>query len=161
MRDVLGTMTLLAVLAGGGAVALLSGPGGLLPALLPRTWRYRYRHQRGSRAGQSSGRVPARLRRVCFAADRHRCVFCGSRASLQADHVIPWIMGGPTVLWNLVTLCRACNAVKSCYWVSPQGKAYYRGKGIAPVRAAEILVRERSVRHRPLRWVRAALALAA
>jgi hypothetical protein len=136
-------------------LSALKGPGGPIPPLLPRTWRKAWRDWRGPRSGQASGRVPRWLAERCKAADRHRCVACGRASDLEADHVIPWIVGGATVLWNLVTLCRACNAIKSCYWVSPSGKIYYRGSRVQAAVAAEILAWEKRARRNPLRWARA------
>jgi hypothetical protein len=152
--------TVIAILVITAAFALvplsaLTGPGGLIPALLPRRWRKAWRDWRGPRSRQASGRVPRWLAERCKAADRHRCVACGQTRQLQADHVIPWIVGGATVLWNLVTLCRACNTVKSCYWVSPSGKIYYRGARVPPPSAAVILAWEKHARRNPFRWARA------
>lgn len=53
------------------------------------------------------------LRFKVLERDGFRCQYCGSRDDLQADHVIPEALGGPTSLWNLVTACRTCNSGKS------------------------------------------------
>lgn len=48
--------------------------------------------------------------------DGCRCVVCGAgpaEAELEADHIWPHSMGGPTVLENGATLCRNCNQAKS------------------------------------------------
>lgn len=45
--------------------------------------------------------------------DGYKCVRCGSRNDLQADHVVPLSVGGePFGLDNLQTLCGTCNRTK-------------------------------------------------
>ena len=124
-------------------------------ALVPRRWRRWWRHDRQRPA------IPAWLRRTVLEADRHRCVFCGSHAGLQLDHVRPWASGGMTSLWNLVTLCNKHNVLKSNYWRDRDGYVHYRSfQGSDDVRkAAQILAAERRARLNPLRWLRAAWAL--
>ena len=105
--------------------------------------------------------IPARLRRAVYAADRHRCCWCGSGQGLQVDHVKPWSRGGLSALWNMVTLCGICNKVKSNYWVARDGYVFYRpfaGHGNKAV-AADILAYELRHRWNPLRWVRAGWSL--
>lgn len=126
-------------------------------ALVPRSWRRRYRHARGPREYQRSARISPFLRRVIFAADRHRCVYCKSWRDLQADHYLPWSQGGLTTVWNMMTLCRDCNLVKSNYW---HGVFYRPSDGYDDIgRAAAILACERRHRYNPLRLARAAWAL--
>jgi 5-methylcytosine-specific restriction endonuclease McrA len=136
-----------------------NGPGGFLPLLFTRHARWRYRRFRkgGVRGRQKSGRAGKVLSHMVKRADRYRCVYCGerNRKLLQTDHIVPWIMGGLTCLWNCATLCRTCNVIKSCYWVSPSGHVYYRGSRRPPARAAEILTAELAARHSPWRWLRA------
>jgi len=124
-------------------------------ALVPRQWRIRWRHDRQRPS------IPAWLRRTVLEADRHACVFCGSGAALQLDHVRPWASGGLTSLWNLVTLCGSCNRVKSNFWRDRDGYVHYRSfHDSDDVRkAAAILAAERMARLNPLRWLRAAWAL--
>jgi hypothetical protein len=57
--------------------------------------------------------VNAALRFKVLERDGFTCQYCGSRDDLQADHVIPEALGGPTTLWNLITACRTCNSGKS------------------------------------------------
>ncbi len=139
-------------------------------ALVPRRWRKRYRRWRKNtsvdwlredREHQHSSYIPAWLHSLVIAADRHRCVACGSRLMLQADHVFPWSQGGLTALLNLVALCRDCNVrIKSNYWPG----VYYRGAA-SPGEAALVLGEELRYLHNPLRitlrLTRAAWALAA
>jgi hypothetical protein len=56
--------------------------------------------------------IPEALRWQVFERDDFRCVKCGRRSHLRADHVIPESLGGPTTLGNLQTLCEACNCKK-------------------------------------------------
>lgn len=41
------------------------------------------------------------------------CIYCGSKNSIQADHVIPISKGGVHSVGNLVPACRKCNQSKS------------------------------------------------
>lgn len=127
-------------------------------AVAPRRWRVAYRHAHG-REGARSAYISLRQRRAVYAADRHRCVYCHSRVSLQVDHVLPWSHGGRTWLPNMVTLCGPDNRVKSDYWPG-EGYRPFEGAGNIAL-AAAILAAERRARRNPLRWVRAALSLAA
>jgi 5-methylcytosine-specific restriction endonuclease McrA len=49
---------------------------------------------------------------LCFAVG-FKCLCCGKKRKLEADHVIPIIMGGTSWIWNIQPLCRGCNAKKS------------------------------------------------
>lgn len=64
--------------------------------------------------------VSARLRRLLEVRDRH-CAFPGCRVDVsrtQAHHVLPWEMGGPTTLSNLILLCsRHHHTVHEGGWV--------------------------------------------
>jgi 5-methylcytosine-specific restriction endonuclease McrA len=52
-------------------------------------------------------------RRVLFARDGHRCVYCGtSGGRLTLDHVVPRSRGGDSTWENVVTACAPCNLVK-------------------------------------------------
>lgn len=136
-------------------------PGYLLAGLLvPRSWRagHRYRH---GREFCRSARIPLRIRRAVFAADRYRCVYCGSARGLCVDHVMPWSLGGLSSLWNLMTLCQRCNLIKSNYWRWHSGRVSYRGwKDYENVSgASDILARELRARWSILRWWRAAVTI--
>ncbi|WP_420626873.1 DUF222 domain-containing protein [Candidatus Poriferisodalis sp.] len=59
--------------------------------------------------GRARRTVPARLRRLLIARDRH-CRWPGCREApsrCDAHHIIHWSAGGPTDLGNLVLLCHA------------------------------------------------------
>ncbi len=47
-----------------------------------------------------------------FQRDHYRCVKCGSRLSLEADHIKSRGQGGDDSMENLQTLCRACHKIK-------------------------------------------------
>ena len=51
-------------------------------------------------------------RRAVLARDNHACQYCGSRAHLTIDHVIPRSRGGETSWENIVTSCAPCNVRK-------------------------------------------------
>jgi 5-methylcytosine-specific restriction endonuclease McrA len=52
-------------------------------------------------------------RRALFARDAHACQYCGSRARLTLDHVVPRSRGGGSSWDNVVTACAPCNLRKS------------------------------------------------
>ena len=51
-------------------------------------------------------------RRAVFARDGWECQYCGSRASLTVDHVIPRSKGGTSTWENIVASCAPCNRRK-------------------------------------------------
>ncbi len=52
-------------------------------------------------------------RRVLFARDGWRCVYCGtSNGRLTLDHVVPRSRGGASTWENVVTACAPCNLDK-------------------------------------------------
>lgn len=132
--------------------------------------RHRERERERERARQEArepdghrpgDHVPAWLKRVIAAADRHRCVYCGARRGLQYDHILPWDRGGLSSLFNLALLCCDCNRIKSDYWEYRNGYVGYRpwaGYRNKPL-ARRILAKERRRRLYPWRWLRAAWAL--
>jgi hypothetical protein len=105
--------------------------------------------------------VPEWLRQAVLAADRHQCIYCGSRIRLQVDHITPWAAGGQSSMWNLACLCRVHNTIKSNFSQDVDGYVHYRPfAGWAdPVAAADILAAERRRRLKPGRWLRAAWSL--
>lgn len=44
--------------------------------------------------------------------DGNRCVECGSTVDLEVHHIIPTSRGGPSVGYNLKTLCETCHKRK-------------------------------------------------
>ena len=51
-------------------------------------------------------------RRAVFARDDWTCQYCGSRANLTVDHVIPRSKGGGSSWENIVASCAPCNRRK-------------------------------------------------
>jgi 5-methylcytosine-specific restriction endonuclease McrA len=54
-------------------------------------------------------------RKAVFIRDGFACQYCGTRVSMTTgtrDHVIPRSRGGPDIMQNVVTACRACNVRK-------------------------------------------------
>jgi 5-methylcytosine-specific restriction endonuclease McrA len=147
------------------AAVCFANPSVLAGMLVTRRRRSRYRQhliERGvPREAQRSSRISKRLRQVTFAADRHRCAGCGARhVRLEWDHIIPWAGGGLTVLWNGAALCTPCNGIKSNYSRDKDGYEHYAGSRRDIYQARKILARERRRRLNPLRFPRAAWALA-
>jgi hypothetical protein len=56
--------------------------------------------------------IPEDIRWEVFERDGFKCVTCGSRRFLRADHKHPERHGGLATLENLQTLCRSCNSRK-------------------------------------------------
>jgi 5-methylcytosine-specific restriction endonuclease McrA len=51
-------------------------------------------------------------RRAVFARDDWTCQYCGSRAQLTVDHVVPRSKGGDSSWDNIVAACAPCNRRK-------------------------------------------------
>jgi 5-methylcytosine-specific restriction endonuclease McrA len=51
-------------------------------------------------------------RRAVFARDEWTCQYCGSRANLTVDHVVPKSKGGSSTWENIVASCAPCNRRK-------------------------------------------------
>lgn len=119
------------------------------------------------REQQRSQDIPARVHRAVLRADRYRCAWCGGgglvKGDLHVDHIRPWRGGGLTAIWNLMTLCSACNLIKCNYWKDRDGFIHYRYGLNSPnlPEAARILRYEKRHRLSPARWVRAGYDLAA
>jgi HNH endonuclease len=56
--------------------------------------------------------IAADLRATILERDNHECVVCGSKKSLEIDHIIPISKGGNGSADNLQVLCRRCNRAK-------------------------------------------------
>lgn len=48
-------------------------------------------------------------RQAIFRRDDHTCQYCGTRANLTLDHVMPRARGGKDTWENLVAACVSCN----------------------------------------------------
>ena len=127
-----------------------------LPAALmgccPRRVRINHRRNHG-REYCKSAVITSGLRRVVFAMDRNRCLYCGVTAAelaamparigkdgrpvsrrLHVDHGKPWIAGFLTTLFNMGLLCDEHNEVKSCYYRERNGYVWYHAGSRSPER---------------------------
>jgi 5-methylcytosine-specific restriction protein A len=52
---------------------------------------------------------PPAVRRAILERDGYRCVMCGSKERLEADHIVPASRGGAHTVANGRTLCRRCH----------------------------------------------------
>jgi 5-methylcytosine-specific restriction endonuclease McrA len=57
--------------------------------------------------------IPRSVRLFVWQRDQGRCVECGSRESLEYDHIIAVANGGATTERNIQLLCMTCNRKKS------------------------------------------------
>ena len=61
--------------------------------------------------------LPDSIKQRILARDRHRCSYCltaeaNCGLSMHFDHIIPEVVGGPTVEDNLCLACFSCNVHK-------------------------------------------------
>lgn len=167
-RDALFALQLV-FLIGWPLLALLwwSGPS-LLVALFTSPDQRATRRKRLKDAGHArSAPIRAWVRRAAFRADRYRCVYCHVKfrrgIGLEADHYRPYACGGRSDIFNIFALCKYHNDVKGYYWVSERtGRVSYKPYMVQgdPVMAAAIMRAEYWHARNPLRWLRAAWALA-
>src|SRR3954464_7156886 len=61
-------------------------------------------------------------RRAVFARDGWTCQYCGARAQLTVDHVIPRSKGGPSTWENIVASCAPCNRRKGDSLPTKEGR---------------------------------------
>ena len=106
------------------------------------TSRVVMRHDEDGRTVEVGARtrtIPPALRRALHHRDQG-CRFPGCRRAArrcEPDHVIPFSRGGPTAIWNLVSLCKHHHRVKhearwgltmsrdgQCLWTDPFGRRY-------------------------------------
>jgi 5-methylcytosine-specific restriction endonuclease McrA len=88
-----------------GAIRIHQDDGSIVvPALKGHVHRTGYAH--------ILKQIPAALRWEVFRRDGYKCLECGSRTDLTADHIDADILGGETTIDNLQTLCRPCNSKK-------------------------------------------------
>lgn len=82
----------------------------------------RYFEDRGDK--QAAERDELRIKREAKARDGYECRCCGrSGKGVEAHHIKPVSLGGPTTLANLVTLCHGCHGLaKSNYFISLRGR---------------------------------------
>ncbi len=56
-----------------------------------------------------------------FRRDNYTCQYCGTKANLTLDHVVPRSQGGKSNWGNLVTACKPCNTKKGDLSVQRSG----------------------------------------
>lgn len=81
--------------------------------------------QRVRRAPINQSTLPRDVRSLAFSVYGDACLSCGSKESVEVDHVIPLTKGGTHTVENLQPLCRSCNASKG------QNSTDYRKAGAA------------------------------
>lgn len=80
------------------------------------------RRRRGRLANSRGSFTEKEFRDLCNYYD-NRCLKCGKKKKLTADHVIPISLGGESFIENIQPLCLECNSSKSTK------KTDYRTKG--------------------------------
>lgn len=53
--------------------------------------------------------IPAKVKKIVWERDDHRCIFCGSSQAMPNAHVISRAQGGLGVEENIVTACYICH----------------------------------------------------
>lgn len=81
------------------------------PATRPIKYRYSRYNRSDARASSATHYTVAEWRALC-AQHKHRCLSCGKKARLAADHVIPLSVGGSDDISNIQPLCKPCNSKK-------------------------------------------------
>ena len=49
----------------------------------------------------------------CLAHFNHQCAYCGSKESLEQEHVVPVSVGGHYTADNIIPACKSCNSSKN------------------------------------------------
>ncbi len=57
-------------------------------------------------------KIPENVRIEVWRRDQGKCAGCGSRVSLEYDHIVPVSRGGSNTARNVELLCEACNRSK-------------------------------------------------
>lgn len=66
-----------------------------------------------SETGLERDLIPREVRIEVWRRDGGKCARCGSRESLEFDHIIPVSKGGSNTARNIELLCEKCNRSKS------------------------------------------------
>jgi len=86
---------------------------------LVRAWRKAHpecvtaidRRRRAREVGAIGSFTAAEWKALCRKY-KHRCLCCGKRRKLTADHVLPLVKGGSNFISNIQPLCGPCNSRK-------------------------------------------------
>lgn len=71
----------------------------------------KHKRRRARKAGADGSHTLSEFRSLCEQYD-NRCLCCGKKKKLTADHVIPLISGGSDDISNIQPLCFSCNSSK-------------------------------------------------
>lgn len=82
------------------------------PALPDETTRQKHGRLRAMRVRANGGWFTKEEWNALLAKYNYRCVRCGSKRHIAADHVIPVALGGSSNIDNIQPLCRKCNSIK-------------------------------------------------
>ena len=79
-----------------------------------------YQRQRVARKRSNPGSVGVAERDWLRMKNRYeqRCAYCGDKAPLHMDHVIPLVRGGRHAIGNVLPACKSCNSSKSARFIS-------------------------------------------
>jgi 5-methylcytosine-specific restriction endonuclease McrA len=69
------------------------------------------------RRGASGRHTEKEWRALCSSFDE-RCAYCGARAALTVDHVVPITRGGSNSIENILPACMSCNRRKNARLLS-------------------------------------------
>lgn len=71
----------------------------------------RYHRRRTRKTGAGGSYTAEEFKQLCNQYD-NRCLGCGKKKRLTADHVVPVIAGGSSDISNIQPLCNSCNSKK-------------------------------------------------
>ncbi len=67
--------------------------------------------RRAKKAGNGGSFTEQEWKELCDKYD-NKCLCCGKKKKLTADHVIPLVKGGSSYIKNIQPLCKSCNSKK-------------------------------------------------
>lgn len=86
--------------------------------------------RRARKSGVESRSVTHRETDAIFNRQRGCCYYCGERAKLAIDHVIPLSKAGRHAIGNLVGACQPCNSSKAAMLLI-EWRLYQKRKGVS------------------------------
>ena len=91
----------------------------------PESNRVRHNRRRTRLAGNGGDFTVTEWKELCRTY-LYRCLCCGKKKPLTADHVIPVILGGSSNIDNIQPLCQPCNSHKHTGTTDFRGRALCR-----------------------------------